>query len=128
MAWQLYDLYPKTLEILNNLRKNGTDGLAYRKEGKTAALLIRAKELLDAGHTVLYVGGESTASYHRELYIHIHGEGAKAPVWVRNFSNIAGRKEGSYLLIDEPTYSMQRFHSRDRDYIHANFKVEVVGE
>jgi hypothetical protein len=48
---ELFVLYPKTAEILENLRNNKS-WMYDRAQGKTTAVLLRAKEMIDNGEVV----------------------------------------------------------------------------
>jgi hypothetical protein len=117
---QLYELREKTLGLLIALRKYGTIGPEnyVRNNGKTTALLIYAKELVDtlsAGDTVI-------VACHSSLYVHRYRElfpqSVNNPTFV--FSAPGPGYKNLHLLVDEPR--LLKWNQHEWDYLTKRAK------
>lgn len=100
---KLYELKQDTLRILESLRNTGTGGEydSQRSVGKTTALLIRAKQLVDADDgPVIYVANGVLASMAKDRYRFLFPTGWE-PIFTGRIPDLIGRK-GTSLLVDEP--------------------------
>lgn len=95
---ELYDLKADTIRALNALQTEGRYHGYKRAEGKTTALLIRARQLLDKGIKVWVLGVPQLKL--RNRYDELFDWPGITPVFLNSQRDI--RTIDGYLLIDEP--------------------------
>jgi hypothetical protein len=134
---ELYQLRVRTLQILDSLRKSGTGGPAGagRGVGKTTALLLRAKELLDdrggMGHVFILTAFTKTNLGFLELqWDQMFGSHIGVSVrFIGHTGHIRGYRN-AHVLIDEP-YLLKKtadeWKSFYQECARQNIKIESVG-
>lgn len=125
---ELYELKPKTAELIYLLRNAGTIGPynVERGNGKSTALLIYAKELIDAGLLVYVVTHRNLLSTARDRYraLFPHTAHLNTPVFTSNV--VHGRRPNStVVLVDEPY--LMKFTRDDWDDMGRGGKLISVG-
>lgn len=121
---ELYELRPKTLELYLKLKHQPTIGPEnyIRGNGKTTALLILAKELLDTT-----LGGVLVAYYNpnwmRNEFRKLFPQAVSQPGFISAAPR--GLRKGARLLVDEP--ALLKWSQREWDDIGRQAKVTSVG-
>jgi len=132
---ELYQLKASTLAIVDELRRDGTSSVNHiRGNGKSTALLIRAKELLDQanrGYTV-FVLTHDPRLYTR-LFKDLFPKSVGGPTFIGS-DGLYSIRNGArgWQLIDEPGLVRYRNGRAYRDVIESgdverNFRIETVG-
>jgi hypothetical protein len=122
---ELYELRPTTLELVIALRENNTIGSRnyIRGNGKTTALMIHAKELMDnakKGELVVMAG--HNISFLSYTWDNLFGRSVTTPIFTTE--PLRGFPRSTYLLLDEP-YGLKW---TDHDFrAMSRFNVKSVG-
>lgn len=128
---ELYDISPKTAEMVELLRTRGTISAFNRdrQNGKTTALLIFAKELVDkvpygSREAVLVLAAPQMRMpvRYRELFPHAGPQ----PGFITDIKAAYGGYTKLTLLVDEPYLTLGSFEkSRDLNNIARSNRVRV---
>lgn len=122
---ELYELTPKTLAMVESLRTTGNAGIDTwweRGTGKTTALMIYAKELLDEGQDVYYAYFNKRWAMNK--WQQMFPQSVCSPLFISDFVSIRGR-DRNYVLVDEP--SLIGWKATQWCEIEALFKVAYAG-